>query len=256
MKSKFLDSELFLSLGIICFLDSILEIEGPVRMFLIGSPAIPRFRSFGHTPMASSEGFLGSFTPGWRWKSSIMNFYFLLEYSCNRVIQIRQKQEETPAGPRNREDHAHQARIPALYQKESVFTYSERPSVLLIVPMGSFLCTCLTRRLERGVPREVVFRDMMTTTNSRGILGPLNPTDEALKEGRNNQKGRNRLLCFGTNRFVLKIQSFVAKKTTKCLITEESPMTTQTITLIPSGPWFLLRRNREHSFVSRNNVIT
>ena len=41
----------------------ILQVSGPVRVDFVSQPRVPRFRSFGPIPRASSEGFLDSFTP-------------------------------------------------------------------------------------------------------------------------------------------------------------------------------------------------
>jgi hypothetical protein len=169
----------FLFVGIMSLLDSILEVERPIGMNLIVSSFIPWLRSFGPTPWSSSEGFLGTFTPG-VWRILFFPLDFLSEYTSKSSFHF-------------------DFRDRALITRGFTFPSAGRPPNS-VIPNNVYeglhkLEVFAYPAFEKARPKtcesnsyvylgEVRGIDLM---NPRlpGILEPLNPTDEALKEGRN-----------------------------------------------------------------------
>ena len=154
-------------LGIIFSLTHIPKVTSPVRVFLIRPPSVPSCEgSFGPTPRSSSEGFLGTFTP-WRRRIRYLPLYCFSEdptYSDLHFFNGR------PVYPRSTPKRGKKIKnLPTQPRVRQEWQYCRSRSEVSDV-VGS-----------RG---EVLRIEAMNPV-SLGILGPLNPTDEALEEGRN-----------------------------------------------------------------------
>jgi len=183
-------------------LKRILKIRGPIRVNLICLLRTPTFRSFGQTPLASSEGFLGSFTPGLV-KDITEESFLLILFSrfCCILHNGRQSIRGRPRSCRT-----------SLINSIGVSPGSAKN--------GS------TAEVEEHNEREIEIRkDLMTpvcSISSPGILAPLKPTDEALEEGRNTKKVWFKKQGFGTPPNVPKISCFELYTKTKYQPVEES----------------------------------
>jgi hypothetical protein len=164
----------------------ILKVSSPVRVFLIGSSSVPTLEgSFGPTPRSSSEGFLGSFTPGEGSVVVLFDYGFFPEYFCNGVIQIPLRGGETPAG----QGWYRGPCAPALTGITPGETIVRGPGFFPESRWEAPTPRKDIRRLQRRIPGEALRLEVMTTGSPfRGILVPLKPTDEALEEGRNTKR--------------------------------------------------------------------
>jgi hypothetical protein len=178
-------------------LSHISQIVREVGMNLQGSPCVPFSWSFGPIPWSSSEGFLDTFTPR-VWKIRYLPLSFFSEYVSEVKMFHRRFFQNLATAKKLQQGRTPYTTMPtrviaSSLQKGLVILYSERPVRVFIVPMGSFSTESEFEKLRwtfnsPGTHRGEVLRIDTMNPRPQGILGSLNPTEEALRKGRNTLK--------------------------------------------------------------------
>jgi len=141
-------------------------------MLTVAPPSVPLFRSFGLLPQASSEGFLVFL---YSWEGCIVIFFdytFFSEYLVEvHFFELRPPSGGSPTEKTNGGKH--------------------HRKVLRPVSLAGSQCK---RMNPRGYRRKRLRLNlMMTAPPTLGILESLNPTDEALRKGRNTKNKYTRV---------------------------------------------------------------
>jgi len=156
-------------------------------VYPIGRLFVPTLRSFGPLPRDSSEGFLVSLTPGFSERVAEKSFFAILSslrVSHERVRKARKLQQ-------GRETESNMATRP--HRKPGFPPWSGRDdSDRYIPPSHSPDGKPVYFSSTRETPEEEIRIDLMTPAPrfvcTLGILGSSNPTDEALRKGRNTKR--------------------------------------------------------------------
>jgi len=183
------------SLLLLVWLTRILEIVAPVGMLSVCFSRVPtRERSFGPTPRSSSEGFLGTFTP--RVRRILFNpLDFLSEYVSKGSFHF--DFSDRALSRRGFTFRAGDSPWFTRFTKKR-YNWEFQLAGLLILPVRR-LDTISYESNPRNYRGEVLWFEVMNP-GPRGILEPSNPTEEALKEGRNTktEEVRDRLLTISS----------------------------------------------------------
>ena len=153
-------------------LSNISEVVREIRVKVVTPPCVPGFRSFGPIPRASSEGFLDTFTPGRvrvTFDYRLFSEYFGYGFHLSRNgLRPSLEPDESGRSPSQRTNHASQGTRNGI---------RDQPR-LDVIPWPFYWGEAL--RLN------------VMNSSSMGILESLNPTDEALRKGRNTKESRTR----------------------------------------------------------------
>ena len=161
-------------------LTSEFEVVRPIGMDSVCFSRVPtREGSFGPTPRSSSEGFLGTFTPR-VWRILFNPLDFLSEYFSKGSFHF-DFSDRAPTTAGIYPIHWSSGLVSSYYQVRE--TGPSDWYSWLILPVGRLDTISYESNPLRY--RGEVLRFEAMNPRPRGILEPLNPTDEALKEGRN-----------------------------------------------------------------------